>query len=1085
MTASFHKFGGFFPGTGDVSDTGVGRGKSYAVNFPLKDGIDDDSYREIFMPVMTKVMEWYQPGAVVLQCGADSLTGDRLGCFNLSLLGHAQCVDFFKAYNVPLLLLGGGGYTVRNVSRCWAYETSRVVGAELCDGLPFNDNLEFYAPEFRLHIVPSNMENHNTRTELEANKVLIMEQLRSLPFAPSVPVMDTPRASPLGVHSRDADSDADDPDVRHRTRRAKMVVEYEDSDDELIAGSDDLLGNLPRARRRLKRPGPSGAIFAARRSRSPSKALPSTARDAHSPPRVIAPPMPAPPPFPPHVPAMRKRTSLLTEPSKSEPLDGKLSARREPTLWSAKDAAKPSMTSTPAATASWFHGKRGEKRANAVSGERANCAMTREPSRERTPVRPSEAKTRGGLQIGASDGQAAAHVNVVTRETGELDADGDAAKAESGRGAREQSKSALIDRQDDDSTKAHASSSVDAMDVSEVETAVEENGESSKPAKISTSSGEGVSGAAKPENTEKAAISPVPGDDKNKTSSPSAERRDSPLPPADFGRERVRDGDSRKDVDTPEDEKDCDGGNVADNNGDVVMEDEEKASAENSAPEKRIVEKPATARKDVEKGGVGSGEASMEVEAARHSAAKEKLELPMGKTNNLAETGRAQSDVVDVVASTKPSSKLHLEESPFRQGSEAEPQSAERSVGQSQMGKETALSETASVPGIESRSEAPHDEVARLHTDDGKMERHRKAGTEKADPADDTPGKATLRDGTPSTTGAIERRVSGESAGAIKNGRGLENDETTDAPSEKKHEPSDEKPTEKKTIAEEDRTLSTTAGESTAAGDKSNASSGGLKMPPPRSVFPPLSLPRVPLPGILPPPPKSPSTGLLPAPKPQPSPPPVSPAPTRKRWAPAGISAPPARRPLGSPGSGVAPAFRSLPAPALTPSAASSSKETPVSDKNAKTPPAPKESTTLSTFPLDESPLEEKANLDRETGASGTPLKEARKASLPGDDLSKPHKKDSKPSRPSEKAGKIAGTAEPPNSKANATNSPKPLLGNGPVPGDKTDGRTVGKVKIKLPTGAETSTSLHKPDEKSNPTLEPVGTAASSDESAK
>ena len=32
-------------------------------------------------------MDVFQPGAVVLQCGADSLSGDRLGCFNLSLKG--------------------------------------------------------------------------------------------------------------------------------------------------------------------------------------------------------------------------------------------------------------------------------------------------------------------------------------------------------------------------------------------------------------------------------------------------------------------------------------------------------------------------------------------------------------------------------------------------------------------------------------------------------------------------------------------------------------------------------------------------------------------------------------------------------------------------------------------------------------------------------------------------------------------------------------------------------------------------------------------------------------------------------------
>jgi len=41
-------------------------------------------------------MDVFQPGAVVLQCGADSLTGDRLGCFNLTLKGHAECVRFMK-----------------------------------------------------------------------------------------------------------------------------------------------------------------------------------------------------------------------------------------------------------------------------------------------------------------------------------------------------------------------------------------------------------------------------------------------------------------------------------------------------------------------------------------------------------------------------------------------------------------------------------------------------------------------------------------------------------------------------------------------------------------------------------------------------------------------------------------------------------------------------------------------------------------------------------------------------------------------------------------------------------------------------
>lgn len=81
-------------------------------------------------------MEWFRPGAIVLQCGADSLAGDRLGSFNLSLKGHAECVSYVKSFGIPTLLVGGGGYTIRNVARAWAYETSLVVGEPLADGTP-------------------------------------------------------------------------------------------------------------------------------------------------------------------------------------------------------------------------------------------------------------------------------------------------------------------------------------------------------------------------------------------------------------------------------------------------------------------------------------------------------------------------------------------------------------------------------------------------------------------------------------------------------------------------------------------------------------------------------------------------------------------------------------------------------------------------------------------------------------------------------------------------------------------------------------------------------------------------------------
>ena len=60
----------------------------FSVNVPLKEGMDDLAYETVFQPVIQYVMQFYQPSVIVLQCGADSLANDRLGCFNLSTKGR-------------------------------------------------------------------------------------------------------------------------------------------------------------------------------------------------------------------------------------------------------------------------------------------------------------------------------------------------------------------------------------------------------------------------------------------------------------------------------------------------------------------------------------------------------------------------------------------------------------------------------------------------------------------------------------------------------------------------------------------------------------------------------------------------------------------------------------------------------------------------------------------------------------------------------------------------------------------------------------------------------------------------------------
>ena len=188
MTVSFHKFGEYFPGTGDAHDVGYDEGKNYAINFPLHDGMDDASFKSIFEPIIGKIMEVFAPGAVVLQCGADSLSGDRLGCFNLSLKGHADCVKYVMTFGVPMLVLGGGGYTLRNVPRVWTYETSVLLGTEVKDVLPYNDYFEYYGPDYRLHMPVSNMENLNSTEYLEHIKTQLFGVLKDVEAVPGVQI---------------------------------------------------------------------------------------------------------------------------------------------------------------------------------------------------------------------------------------------------------------------------------------------------------------------------------------------------------------------------------------------------------------------------------------------------------------------------------------------------------------------------------------------------------------------------------------------------------------------------------------------------------------------------------------------------------------------------------------------------------------------------------------------------------------------------------------------------------------------------------------------------------------------------------
>uniref|UniRef100_A0A803VLL8 histone deacetylase n=1 Tax=Ficedula albicollis TaxID=59894 RepID=A0A803VLL8_FICAL len=156
MTVSLHKFSpGFFPGTGDVTDVGLGKGRYYSVNVPIQDGIRDEKYYQICESVLEEVYAAFNPDAVVLQLGADTIAGDPMCSFNMTPEGVGKCLKYVLQWQLATLVLGGGGYNLANTARCWTYLTGVILGRTLSSEIPDHEFFTEYGPDYVLEITPS------------------------------------------------------------------------------------------------------------------------------------------------------------------------------------------------------------------------------------------------------------------------------------------------------------------------------------------------------------------------------------------------------------------------------------------------------------------------------------------------------------------------------------------------------------------------------------------------------------------------------------------------------------------------------------------------------------------------------------------------------------------------------------------------------------------------------------------------------------------------------------------------------------------------------------------------------------------
>jgi histone deacetylase 1/2 len=189
LTVSFHQGFGFFPDSGAVIDRGIGRGEGFSVNVPLDWGVTDEVFVPLFKKILEEVLSWYRPGAILMQCGGDGLVGDQLGVWNMTTRGHGACVEFVRKLGIPMMVVGGGGYTVASVVRAWTNETAIIAGVEIPDVLPSTEYDAYFGPEAQLHIEADSQENMNSQEYLAETYRAVYEGIRRAPPPPSGPLV--------------------------------------------------------------------------------------------------------------------------------------------------------------------------------------------------------------------------------------------------------------------------------------------------------------------------------------------------------------------------------------------------------------------------------------------------------------------------------------------------------------------------------------------------------------------------------------------------------------------------------------------------------------------------------------------------------------------------------------------------------------------------------------------------------------------------------------------------------------------------------------------------------------------------------
>lgn len=103
--------------TGAADEVGEGPGRGATRNFPLPDGTGDDAYLRA-LEAAAEVVAAFRPTVLVVSLGFDTLAGDPIGAFRLTVDGYRRVGRLLAGLGLPTLLVQEGGYALDALGAC-------------------------------------------------------------------------------------------------------------------------------------------------------------------------------------------------------------------------------------------------------------------------------------------------------------------------------------------------------------------------------------------------------------------------------------------------------------------------------------------------------------------------------------------------------------------------------------------------------------------------------------------------------------------------------------------------------------------------------------------------------------------------------------------------------------------------------------------------------------------------------------------------------------------------------------------------------------------------------------------------------